>query len=104
MQNSLTIVFANETSQMIQHCPVKSVITLPTILTKLAKDIIGILEDLRLDVLVWPANVHAIRQAAKYMKDNSDDMRELSDLINKVLQCATAGRDFHHRITQPNFL
>ncbi|EDK35938.2 hypothetical protein PGUG_00036 [Meyerozyma guilliermondii ATCC 6260] len=57
----------------------------PDYTNKLAKDIIGILKTYDSDVSVWPVNVHAIRQAAKYMKDDSDDMRELGDLINKVL-------------------
>lgn len=52
---------------------------------KLAKDIIGILKTYDADILVWPVNVHAIRQAAKYMNDDPEDMQGLGELINKVL-------------------
>lgn len=57
----------------------------PDYATKLAKDIIGILKTYDSNVLVWPVNVHAIRQAAKYMKDDPEDMKVLGDLISKVL-------------------
>ncbi|KAF5213560.1 hypothetical protein EJF18_10007 [Clavispora lusitaniae] len=58
---------------------------------KLSKDVVGIMQTYDSNQKIWPVNIHALRQAAKYIDKNSPDFAELKQLIIKVANFSHAG-------------
>lgn len=52
---------------------------------KVAKDIIGIMKTYDSNHIIWPINIHTIRQVAKYLSDDQETLRGLEDLVHRVL-------------------
>ncbi|SGZ48109.1 CIC11C00000002435 [Sungouiella intermedia] len=53
---------------------------------KTSRDILGILQTYDSNRRIWPVSVHSLRQASKWIKEGTEEHRELKILASRVLQ------------------